>query len=72
MLLFNITYIQNMDSQTAFVSTIISCSCLIVAALAKMNHKRLRSTCCDKEVIVSLDLEDTTPKKDELIIKSKE
>jgi len=58
-----------MDSQTAFISTLVSCSCLILAAVAKMNHKRLRSTCCDKEVIVSLDLEDITPKKEAIILK---
>lgn len=61
-----------MDSQTAFISTLISGSCLIIAALAKMNHKRLRSTCCDKEVSISIDLENTTPKNDEPIVKSQE
>ena len=61
-----------MDSQTAFISTIISAGCLILAAVAKMNHKRLRSTCCDKEVVLSIDLEDTTPKKEEPIVKSQE
>lgn len=29
--------------------------------LNAINHKRLRSKCCDKEAVVSVDVEATTP-----------
>lgn len=31
------------------------------AALAVINHKRIRSHCCGKELQISLDVENTTP-----------
>ena len=30
-----------------------------------INHKRLRSNCCGKESVVSVDIENTTPPKKE-------
>ena len=29
--------------------------------ISTVNHKRIRSTCCKKEIDVSLDIENTTP-----------
>ena len=46
-------------------STIIAISGLVVSiagsVLAIVNHKRIRSKCCDKKLEVSLDIESTTP-----------
>ena len=41
---------------------IISVAILIITRLIKVcNHKRLRSKCMDNEVVVSVDIESTTP-----------
>jgi hypothetical protein len=51
-----------MDSQTT--SVIAYCGFLMsigTAIIASINHKRLRSSCCKKEVSVSLDIENTSP-----------
>jgi len=49
-----------MDANTQQVLTIIS---LIVSVgstiLGIINHKKIRSTCCRKEAILSFDLDDT-------------
>jgi len=34
------------------------------AVLAIFNHKRLRSHCCGKELVASIDVENTTPPDD--------
>jgi hypothetical protein len=34
---------------------------LATAAFGIINHKRVRSNCCGKEAVASLDIEDTTP-----------
>jgi hypothetical protein len=36
---------------------------VITAAVGAINHKRIRSNCCGKEVSASLDIESTTPAK---------
>jgi hypothetical protein len=33
----------------------------IVAVIVRMNHKRLRSSCCGRKLDLSVDIEDTTP-----------
>jgi hypothetical protein len=33
----------------------------IVGIIVKLNHKRLRSKCCGRNVDVSVDIDDTTP-----------
>lgn len=38
---------------------------LVIGILAKLNHKRLRSSCCGKKVEVSVDLETTSPKPEQ-------
>lgn len=49
-----------MDSNTivAYVGCILSVIATIVTAV---NHKRIRSKCFNREVVVSLDIENTTP-----------
>jgi hypothetical protein len=36
-----------------------------------INHKRIRSTCCNKEVVTSIDLENTTPPPEIVVPKEK-
>lgn len=40
----------------------------ILALLVRLNHKRLRSTCCGRKIDLSVDFEDTTPTKKEVAI----
>jgi hypothetical protein len=34
---------------------------ILTAAVGAVNHRRIRSNCCGKEVVASLDIEKTTP-----------
>jgi hypothetical protein len=36
--------------------------------LIKLNHKRIRSTCCNIPCLTSIDIEETTPPREELRI----
>lgn len=36
---------------------------IIYRIYLSINHHRVRSTCCGREVSASIDIEDTTPKK---------
>jgi hypothetical protein len=49
-------------------NSILSILAIVVSVmgsiLAIINHKRVRSKCCGKELSTSLDIEDTTPPKD--------
>jgi hypothetical protein len=56
-----------MDSGS-FIATIVGSSAIILGALAKLNHKRLRSKCCGEEKVISVDIDDTSPKKAEPIV----
>lgn len=51
-----------MESQTtiaiAYAGFITS---LATAIIGYINHKRIRSRCCGKEISSSIDIEDTTP-----------
>jgi len=51
-----------MDNESSGIIAIIG---LIISvggsALAVLNHKRLRSTCCGKKIEASIDIEETTP-----------
>ena len=55
-----------MDSTT---SSALSIGALIVSLggsiIAVINHKRIRSNCCGSKTEVSLDIENTTPPKEE-------
>jgi hypothetical protein len=54
-----------MDSSiAAYVSLGLSIG---AAILGIINHKRIRSTCCGKEASVSLDIENTTPKREAFV-----
>jgi hypothetical protein len=49
-------------------NSIMSIAAIVVSVagsvLAVVNHKRIRSGCCGKEVVLSVDVESTTPTKD--------
>lgn len=34
---------------------------ILTAIIAAINHKRIRSSCCGKEIVASIDIESTTP-----------
>ena len=55
-----------MDTPTIFTggSVGVALSC-IVWILYRVNHKRCRSRCCGRNVEVSVDVENTTPRIDE-------
>jgi hypothetical protein len=55
-----------MDSNSiaAYTSLVISLGAVILAVI---NHKRIRSNCCGKEASVSLDIENTSPKKEAFV-----
>jgi hypothetical protein len=46
---------------TALVGTIAGSIAVIIGALAKLNHKRLRSTCCGFKEEISIDIDSTSP-----------
>lgn len=54
-----------MEAQIIAWSSIATSALVLLGALVKLNHKRLRSNCCNKELEVSIDVEDTTPKNTE-------
>ena len=50
-----------MDNLGAYTGT-ISLAIIVLKELYKMfNHKRLKSSCCDKTFTTSIDIESTTP-----------
>jgi hypothetical protein len=54
-----------MESQIAAWTSVGASIMMLLGIVVKFNHKRIRSKCCNKEVEVSLDVENTTPKKEE-------
>lgn len=51
-----------MDStQSIGIAGLVTSLGTILAYLIKLNHKRIRSKCCNKDCTTSLDVEDTTP-----------
>lgn len=51
-----------MDQETILSSIAISLS-VAGAIITAINHKRIRSVCCKRSFIASLDIENTTPVK---------
>ena len=49
------------SSQGLAIGSLVTALTGIVAYLVKWNHKRIRSNCCNKPCITSIDVEDTTP-----------
>ena len=51
-----------MDNQTNSILAICGlATSVLTAAVAVINHKRIRSNCCGKTLDVSVDIESTTP-----------
>lgn len=44
---------------------------VVGAIFAAVNHKRLRSNCCGRQAVVSIDVENTTPPKINVPVESK-
>lgn len=53
---------SNTSSALAIGSLIVSLGGSIIAVI---NHRRIRSNCCGAKAEVSLDIENTTPSKEE-------
>lgn len=49
---------QNTTTIISFTAFLFS---LATAVITGINHKRIRSTCCKRELIASIDIENTTP-----------
>ena len=53
-----------MESQaTSIVALCGLAVSVLTAVIGYINHRRIRSNCCGKEVTASLDIESTTPVK---------
>ena len=55
-------------TQYVAVTTLITTLGSVLVYCLKVNHKRIRSKCCNKNCTSSMDVEDTTPPKPELKI----
>jgi hypothetical protein len=54
-----------MDSmQSIGLAGLVTSLATIIAYIVKLNHKRIRSKCCNQDCVTSIDVEDTTPAKD--------
>jgi hypothetical protein len=51
-----------MDSTSIIAYSGLAVS-IVTAIVGAVNHRRIRSNCCGKEVSASLDIESTTPTK---------
>ena len=49
------------SSQGMAMGTLLTALTGIAAYLVRWNHKRIRSKCCGKPCVTSIDVEDTTP-----------
>jgi len=49
------------SSEGMAMGTVITSSVAILGYLIRWNHKRIRSNCCGKPCVTSIDVEDTTP-----------
>ena len=48
---------------SGIMSTVALVISVVGSVIAAINHKRLRSVCCNKPIVISVDIEDTTPHK---------
>ena len=48
-------------NQGMAIGTLLTSMMALVGYIVKFNHKRIRSNCCNKPCITSIDVEDTTP-----------
>ena len=53
-----IDYIMDSNTIVAYVGCVLSVIATIITAV---NHKRIRSKCCGKDVTTSIDIENTSP-----------
>ena len=48
-------------NQGLIIGSFVSTLAAIVSYVIKLNHKRIRSKCCNRDCTTSVDVEDTTP-----------
>jgi hypothetical protein len=57
-----------MDStQSLGLAGLLTSLATIIAYIVKINHKRIRSKCCNQDCVTSVDVEDTTPPKENTV-----
>ena len=55
-----------MDSTSIIAYSGLAIS-ILTAAVGVINHKRIRSNCCGKEIVASVDIESTSPHVKEIV-----
>ena len=50
------------DYKSLAIGSIVASLSTILAYIIKINHKKLRSKCCNKSCESSIDVDETTPK----------
>jgi hypothetical protein len=66
-------YIYKMDTtQGMTLGTLIAMLTASIGFVVRMNHKRIRSKCCNKPCTTSIDVEDTTPEPSTTVVREVE
>ena len=55
-------------TQSLALASFVGTMTAIISYVVKLNHKRIRSKCCDRDCTTSLDVEATTPPDNKLKI----
>lgn len=59
-------------TQSLALTTVITSLVSIFGYLVKLNHRRIRSKCCNKPCTTSIDVEDTTPEPSITVVREVE
>jgi len=51
-------------------STLIISAFVLYRLYLTINHKRIRSNCCGKKLVASIDIEETTPPHEEKVVEN--
>ena len=51
-------------------STLVISAFVLYRLYLTINHKRIRSDCCGKKLVASIDIEETTPPHEEKIVEN--
>jgi len=59
-------------TQSIAVTTLITSLVSLFGYLIKINHRRIRSKCCNKPCVTSIDVEETTPEPSTTVVREVE
>ena len=59
-------------TQSLALTTVITSLVSIFGYLVKLNHRRIRSKCCNKPCTTSIDVEETTPEPSITVVREVE